>query len=182
MNRIWAALTLILLTPLLLYIMIRIRLDSSGPVFFKQHRIGRDMRDFVMFKFRTMYHDKDNDDRVLTEKNDNRITSFGKRLRKCKLDELPQLWNIIKGDMNWFGPRPEQRYYAEQLIRIDPTLKALYQVKPGLISLGVIRYGYAQNVIEMTRRTRYDRFYLDHRSWELNTYLFFSAIQLIISR
>lgn len=182
MNRILAACLLLLFSPFLIYIIICIRLGSTGPVFFRQVRVGKDRKPFVIYKFRTMYHDPHSTGMVLTIKNDNRITSFGKKLRKYKLDELPQLWNIIKGDMNWVGMRPEQEYFVERLIETDPLYESLFSIKPGLTSLGVIKYGYAVDIEEMALRARYDFFYINHQSLKLKFYILLESVKIIYRR
>ena len=157
-------------------------MGTRGPVFFRQERISKNKKRFTILKFRTMYYDPLNDPKILTRENDPRITPFGRVLRRYKLDELPQLWNIVNGTMNWFGPRPEQPFYVEKLIESDPSFEMLYSVKAGLLSLGGIRHGYARNVESMVRRARYDLYYLEHRSWRMHLYLFLKSLVYAIGK
>ncbi|WP_052345352.1 sugar transferase [Alkaliflexus imshenetskii] len=147
------------------YFAYRIKKDSEGPVLYKQERIGKKGRPFMLYKFRTMYTDAEKSGPQLAEKdNDPRITPFGIFLRRNHLDELPQFWNVIKGDMSLVGPRPERAYYANQLAKEEPYYHFITQVKPGLTSLGMVKYGYAHNLEQMTERMVYDIAYINNHS------------------
>lgn len=155
---------LLLLSPLFAYLSIRVRLDSKGPVFYTQERLGRKAKVFHILKFRTMYEDSEPAKPLLSSLNDTRITPFGRFMRKYRLDELPQLWNVLKGEMSLVGPRPERAYYAEQIKAMAPHYSLIYQVRPGITSLGMVKYGYADSVDKMLHRMEYDIIYLKNQS------------------
>jgi exopolysaccharide biosynthesis polyprenyl glycosylphosphotransferase len=159
-----SAISLILLSPFLAYFMIRIKRDSKGPVFYKQERIGRFGRTFNILKFRTMYLGSEGGTPQLSSANDDRITPVGKILRKYRIDEIPQFWNIIKGDMSLVGPRPERRYYINRIIEEAPYYCLLYKIRPGLTSWGPIKIGYSDSIEKMIERLNYDIIYLDNMS------------------
>jgi exopolysaccharide biosynthesis polyprenyl glycosylphosphotransferase len=159
-----SVISLILLSPFLAYFMIRIKLDSKGPVFYRQERIGRYGRPFKILKFRTMYVGAENGTPQLSSANDDRITPMGRILRKYRIDEIPQFWNIIKGDMSLVGPRPERRYYINRIIEDAPYYCLLYKIRPGLTSWGPIKIGYSDSIEKMIERLNYDIIYLDNMS------------------
>ena len=160
-----SVLALIILIPMMLVIAILIKLDSKGSVIYNQTRIGRHRKDFIIYKFRTMHENAEIDGRpVLSSENDRRITKIGHILRKYRLDELPQFWNILRGDMSLVGPRPERRYFIDQIVKLAPLYSLLFQVRPGLTSMGMVKYGYAKSVQEMVERFRYDLLYLENMS------------------
>ncbi len=146
------------------WICIIIKASSKGPIFFRQKRLGKNARPFTLIKFRTMVPDAEKNGPQLSSNQDRRITSGGKLLRYWHLDELPQFWNILKGDMSLVGPRPERPYYARMLRNKIPYYKAIYQVKPGLTSLGMVKYGYASSLEEMTDRLYFDIAYINNPS------------------
>lgn len=139
---------LILLSPLFLLLAILIKKDSNGPIFYKQERIGYRHRPFKIYKFRTMKAHAENGIPLLSEENDKRVTKIGKVLRKYRLDELPQFWNVLKGDMSLVGPRPEREYFIRQIVERAPYYVLLHQIRPGITSWGMVKYGYARNVDE----------------------------------
>jgi exopolysaccharide biosynthesis polyprenyl glycosylphosphotransferase len=147
---------LIFLFPLMLYIALRVMLSSKGPVFFRQERIGRKGKPFCLFKFRSMYTDAESVGPMLSYIGDPRITPWGRIMRKWRLDELPQLWNVIRGDMSLVGPRPERRYYIDEIIKTHPEYLYLLKVKPGITGWGMVRYGYASTTEEMINRMPFD--------------------------
>jgi exopolysaccharide biosynthesis polyprenyl glycosylphosphotransferase len=159
-----AALALILLSPLFLIVAIIIRRDSKGPVFFSQWRIGRSGKPFRIIKFRSMRTDAEQDGPRLSSTMDRRITKVGRYLRKYRIDELPQFWNVLKGDMSLVGPRPERDYYIRQIMDIAPYYSKLLQVRPGITSWGMVKYGYASTVFQMVERMRYDLMYINNCS------------------
>ncbi len=156
--------SLILLLPFLIYFSIRIKKDSKGPVFYRQERIGRYGRPFSILKFRTMYVGSENGTPKLSSPDDERITKFGRFLRKYRIDEIPQFWNILKGDMSLVGPRPERRYYINQIIEDAPYYCLLYKIRPGLTSWGPIKIGYSDTIDKMIERLNYDIIYMDSMS------------------
>jgi len=155
---------LIFLSPLMLYCMIRVKLASPGPVFFKQERIGHHGKPFTIYKFRSMYEGAETNGPMLSFKDDPRITPFGRTLRKWRFDELPQFCNILRGDMSLVGPRPERKYFIDQLIQRAPAYKHLQKVKPGITSWGMVKFGYAENVDQMIQRMKWDLLYIENMS------------------
>lgn len=153
-----------LLSPLLLWIAWKVKRSGTGPVLFWQERIGKQGRPFQLVKFRSMIEQAEADGPALSTENDPRITPFGRMMRKWRLDELPQLWNILKGEMSFVGPRPERRFYIDQILQTHPEYQRLLEVKPGLTSWGMVQFGYAENVSEMIERSRFDLQYLDNLS------------------
>ncbi|MEE4198829.1 MAG: sugar transferase [Bacteroidales bacterium] len=157
-------LALILFLPLFLVLAIGIKITSRGPILYSHERIGRFGKPFTLYKFRSMYVDAEKNGPELSSKNDDRITPFGRFLRKTKLDELPNFWNVLKGDMSIVGPRPERKYYIDQIVRVAPHYLHLQKVKPGITSWGQVKYGYAENVDQMVKRLKYDILYIENMS------------------
>jgi polysaccharide biosynthesis protein PslA len=155
---------LIILSPLLLYAAIRTKLSSKGPVFYLQERLGYKGIPFTIYKFRSMVEDAEKDGPLLSSHYDPRITKWGRVMRKWRLDELPQLINIINGEMSLVGPRPERKFYVDQIVQQHPEYKYLFKVKPGLSSWGMVKFGYASTVEEMIERMPYDLMYVENIS------------------
>jgi len=155
---------LILLSPLFLLLAMKVKSSSKGPVFFTQKRVGYNGKEFDIIKFRSMREDAEQGIPQLSSEHDARITPFGRIMRKYRLDELPQLWNVLKGEMSLVGPRPERRYFIDQIIHTAPQYQLLQRVKPGITSLGMVKYGYASNLQEMLQRMRYDLLYIENMS------------------
>ena len=170
---------LLFLSPLMLYAAIRVRLSSPGPIFYTQDRIGFKGNKFRIHKFRSMIRDAEIDGPALASHQDPRITSWGKTMRKWRIDELPQLWNILKGEMSLVGPRPEREYYIRQLYTHTPYYRYLLKVKPGLTSWGMVQFGYAENVDEMLERMKYDLMYLENISLMLDWKIMLYTILII---
>ena len=155
---------LILLSPVYLVTAIIVRSTSPGPVFYAQERIGHLGKPFKMHKFRSMYVDAEQAGPALSKDDDPRITPFGRFMRKVRLDEIPQFYNVLRGTMSLVGPRPERQFYIDQIVKRAPEYMLLQRVKPGITSWGQVKYGYASNVDEMVERLRYDLLYLDNMS------------------
>lgn len=172
---------LILLFPLYLYLSVRVKMSSKGPVFFKQERIGHRGKPFTIYKFRTMYTDSLKQGPLLTAKDDKRVTPFGGFLRKYRLDEIPQFWNVLKGDMSLVGPRPEQRYYIDQIVQKAPYYYMLHNVRPGITSWGMVKYGYAETVDKMIDRLAFDILYYENMSLVLDIKILIYTIKTVFT-
>jgi exopolysaccharide biosynthesis polyprenyl glycosylphosphotransferase len=181
MDKCIAALALVLLCPAYLYIAWRVKKDSPGPALFKQERIGYRGRPFMMYKFRTMFTGSENNGPLLSNENDSRVTPFGRLMRKYRLDELPQFWNVLKGDMSLVGPRPERRYFIDQIVKKAPFYYLLHNVRPGITSLGMVKYGYACNVDEMIQRLEYDMIYYENMSLVLDMTILAYTVKTVIT-
>jgi exopolysaccharide biosynthesis polyprenyl glycosylphosphotransferase len=172
---------LLLLSPLFIYIIIRQLLSFNGPIFYKQERIGYKGKPFMMYKFRSMAVDAESEGPQLSSDADKRVTAWGRVMRKWRLDELPQLWNILKGEMSLVGPRPERKFYVDKLSALHPEFKYLFKVKPGLTSWGMIQFGYASSIEDMLARMPYDLMYIENVSLVLDFKIMLHSIQIILA-
>lgn len=179
-----AVVCLVLFSPVMLICYRAVRREDGGPAIFKQERIGRFGRPFYIYKFRSMKMDAEKDGPALYQhENDTRMTRVGKFLRDHHLDELPQLWNVVTGDMAFIGPRPERKFYIDQIMERDPRYAYLYQVRPGVTSYATLYNGYTDTMEKMLKRLELDLYYLENRSWWLDMkILFLTFINIVFGK
>ena len=156
--------SLILLAPVMLILAISIKISEKGPVLYSQKRVGRFGKSFNIYKLRSMHIGAENGIPLISDKEDERITSLGRFMRKYRLDEIPNFINVLKGEMSIVGPRPEQQYFINQIVQKAPQYELLQNLKPGITSWGQVKYGYASNVDQMIERLEDDLYYLKNRS------------------
>ncbi len=171
---------LIVFSWLYLILIVLVKITSKGPAFFKQERIGKDGKPFNIIKFRTMYIDAEKMGPALSKENDPRITKLGKFLRKVRLDEIPQFYNVIKGDMSLVGPRPERQFYIDQIILKAPHYVHLHRVRPGITGYGQVKYGYAENIDQMVSRVKFDLLYIENMSLVIDFKILIHTILIVI--
>lgn len=181
MDKVLSLLALMVLSPLFGYIAWRVKRDSKGPIFFRQERIGYMGKPFQIYKFRTMYMDAEREGPLLSSEDDPRITPFGRIMRKYRLDELPQFWNVLKGDMSLVGPRPERRFFIDRIVQKAPFYYLLHNVRPGITSLGMVKYGYAGNVEQMIERLEYDMLYYENMSLMLDLTILIYTVRTVFT-
>lgn len=171
---------IIILIPVYITLAILVKASSSGPILFFQERIGKNGIPFNIIKFRTMFVDAEKTGPQLSSTNDARITPIGRVMRKLRLDELPQFFNVLKGDMSLVGPRPERQFFINQIVATDPQFLQLTKVRPGITSWGQVKYGYAENVDQMLQRMKYDLLYMKNRTLALDFKILLYTIVTII--
>jgi exopolysaccharide biosynthesis polyprenyl glycosylphosphotransferase len=171
---------LVFCAPLMAYAAVRVKMSSQGGILYRQERVGINGKIFTIYKFRSMYMDAESEGPMLSSENDDRCTPWGKTMRKWRLDELPQFWNVLKGDMSLVGPRPERQFYIDQITRIAPHYKHLLRVRPGITSWGQVKYGYASTVEQMVQRLRYDILYIENMSISLDIKIIFYTLLVLV--
>ena len=180
MDLVVSVLVLVFLAPLFLYLYFRVKFSSPGPIFYQQERIGLNGKPFHLVKFRSMYIDAEKDGPQLATENDPRITPVGHFMRKYRFDELPNFWNVLKGDLSLVGPRPERQFFINQIVEQEPHYRQLLKVRPGITSWGQVKYGYASSVDEMLQRLKFDILYIENMSLLLDIkILFYTALVLV---
>jgi exopolysaccharide biosynthesis polyprenyl glycosylphosphotransferase len=177
-----SALFLFIFSPVFLAVAVIVKATSRGPIFFIQERIGLHGVPFNIFKFRSMFMGAENGTPMLSSDNDSRITPFGKFMRKVRLDEIPQFYNVLIGDMSLVGPRPERQFFIDQIMPIAPHYRHLHKVKPGITSWGQVKFGYAENVDEMVERLKYDIIYIENMSLALDIKILIYTVKTVLQR
>lgn len=176
-----AVVCLILFSPLILVCWLLIKTDGQ-PAIYRQERIGLGGKPFYIYKFRSMVVDAEKEgEELLQQKDDPRLTRIGKILRSHHLDELPQLWNVLKGDMAFVGPRPERKFYIDQIMQRDARYQRLYALRPGVTSYATLKNGYTDNIEKMLRRLEMDLYYLEHQSLWTDAKILWKTFKDIIS-
>ncbi len=170
---------IIVLLPVYFALVIGVKLSSPGPVLYSHFRVGRNGKPFKIFKFRSMVVDAEKNGPALSSKTDNRVTKFGRFLRKARLDEIPQFFNVIKGDMSIVGPRPERQFFIDQITEKAPHYAHLLSVRPGITSWGQVKYGYAENVDQMIERLKYDIIYIENRSLFIDFKIMIYTVKIV---
>jgi exopolysaccharide biosynthesis polyprenyl glycosylphosphotransferase len=178
-----SAVLCVVFLPLFPIIALLIKLDSKGPVFHRQERVGQDGKTFTLWKFRSMKQDAEKQTGpVWSAAQDSRVTRIGKYLRRTRLDELPQLYNILRGDMSLVGPRPERPHFVKQLSEIIPFYNLRHVVKPGVTGWAQIKYRYGNSVEDAVEKLQYDLFYIKNLSWPLDLIIIFDTAKTVLVR
>ena len=177
-----ALICLMAFSPLMLICAIAIKKEDGLPVIYSQERIGLHGKPFMIYKFRTMRKDAEGNGgpQLMEVPNDPRLTQVSSKLRRHHLDELPQLWNVLKGDMAFVGPRPERKFYIDKIMEHDPRYRYLYQIRPGVTSYATLYNGYTDTMEKMLRRLDLDLYYLEHRSWWFDAKILFMTFVNIV--
>lgn len=175
-----SSLALLLLSPLYAATMLFVKSSSPGPIFYMQERIGKGGKPFNIIKFRSMFVDAEKKGPSLSSDHDPRITPFGRFMRKVRLDEIPQFYNVLIGEMSLVGPRPERQFFIDQIVKKAPHYHHLHKVKPGITSWGMVKYGYAENVDEMIRRMKFDLLYIENMSLMVDIKILIYTVQTVL--
>ncbi len=175
-----SAAALIVTLPVTLYVAFKIWWTDRGSVFYSQERLGQYGKPFMIYKFRSMYANAEQHGPQLTTEEDPRITPIGKIIRKYRIDELPQFWNVIKGEMSIVGPRAERKYFADKITAEAPYYRHVFRVQPGITSLGMVKYGYASSVDEMIKRLKYDIIYIENMSILMDFKIMIYTVQTVL--
>ena len=179
---VFSLIALILLLPLYIFLAIGVKKSSPGPIFYRQERIGYHGKPFHIIKFRSMKDNAETSGPMLSSKSDDRITPFGKFMRQYRLDETPQFYNVLIGDMSLVGPRPERQYYIDQITERVPSYPLLLGIKPGITSWGQVKFGYAENVDEMIERLRWDILYIENMSIEMDIKILIYTVMIVLKK
>lgn len=174
-----SVLAMIILLPIYTYLAVRVKLSSPGPIIYRQERIGYLGKPFMINKFRTMYLGAEDNGPQLSHDEDDRVTPLGSFMRKYRLDELPQFWNVLIGEMSLVGPRPERQYYINLLLEKAPHYKHLLKVRPGITSWGQVKYGYASTIDQMLQRLKFDILYIENMSLGLDIKIIFFTLLVL---
>jgi sugar transferase (PEP-CTERM system associated) len=179
-HRLVALIGAILSLPIVLVTAILVKLDSKGPVFYRQERVGVHGQPFTLVKFRSMRVDAEDAGPVWASKDDDRTTRVGRIIRKIRVDEIPQFWNILRGEMNFVGPRPERQHFVEQLAREIPYYEQRHLIPPGLTGWAQIKYAYGASIEDARQKLQYDLFYVKNQSLMLDAIVLFETIKIIL--
>lgn len=172
---------LIVMSPAFVVVYCAIKREDGGPVIFSQERIGFHGQPFILYKFRSMKVTAESDGKpALYRKGDHRLTHIGRFLREHHLDELPQLWNVLRGDMSFVGPRPERKFFIDKIMAEDPHYELLYQLRPGLFSYATLYNGYTDTMEKMLERLRMDLEYLSTRSLWMDLKIIYLTVKSIL--
>jgi sugar transferase (PEP-CTERM system associated) len=171
----------LLLGPFLIFMAILIKLESAGSVFFTQDRVGERGRNYMVFKFRSMVQDAEKTSGpVWAQENDPRVTRVGRIMRRLRIDELPQLWNVFKGEMSFVGPRPEREVFVQQLEKVVPYYRERFTVKPGITGWAQVNYGYGASVADAIEKLNYDLFYIKNMSFMMDLLVLLRTVKIVL--
>ena len=180
MDIVLSIIAMIILSPVYLFTAIAVKFSSKGPIIYSQERVGHFGKPFRMHKFRSMYSDAEKGTPMLSSRADSRITPFGKFIRKVRLDEIPQFYSVLIGDMSLVGPRPERQFFIDQIVQRAPHYMLLQKVKPGITSWGQVKFGYAENVDEMIVRLKYDILYIENMSIAMDIKIMIYTVLIVL--
>jgi len=172
--------TMVILLPVVIYVAIRVRLSSNGPIMFLQERIGINGKPFFIYKFRSMRTDAEDQGPQLSHDHDNRVTPWGKVMRKWRLDEIPQFFNVLKGSMSIIGPRPERPEFVGKLSKEMPFYETRHIVKPGLTGWAQLKYPYGSTEKDSLEKLKYDLYYIKHRSFLLDLLILIRTVEIVL--
>jgi lipopolysaccharide/colanic/teichoic acid biosynthesis glycosyltransferase len=175
-----ALIALTILLPVFIFVALGVIFSSRGPIIYSQKRVGIHGHTFKMHKFRSMFSDAEKHGPQLATRDDDRITRFGRYLRKVRLDEIPQFFSVLKGDMSLVGYRPERQYYIDKIVEKAPEYRLLFKIKPGITSWGQVKYGYAENVDQMVERLKYDLLYIENMSLAMDFKILIYTVLIVI--